>query len=131
MGDVGYLDDQGRFWYCGRKSQRVETDDGPLYTECVEAIFNTHPDARRSALVGVGPRGRQLPAVIFERSTSNPRLRGELLQLARAHKTTRGIDQIFVVRWQLPVDVRHNSKIDRESLAAWAAKHVSPLAPRS
>ena len=55
MGDVGYLDEQGRFWYCGRKSQRVETRDGPLFTECVEAVFNTHPDVRRSALVGVGP----------------------------------------------------------------------------
>ena len=43
-GDVGYFDDTGRFWYCGRKSQRVETAAGPLYTECVEAIFNTHPD---------------------------------------------------------------------------------------
>ena len=49
---------RGRFWYCGRKSQRVETGSGPLFTECVEAVFNTHPDVRRSALVGIGPRGR-------------------------------------------------------------------------
>jgi acyl-CoA synthetase (AMP-forming)/AMP-acid ligase II len=36
MGDVGYLDEAGRFWYCGRKSHRVETAAGTLFTECVE-----------------------------------------------------------------------------------------------
>jgi olefin beta-lactone synthetase len=127
MGDVGYLDEHGRFWYCGRKSQRVETTAGTLFTECVESIFNNHPAVRRSALVGVGLRGRQIPAVIVERAQANPRLRDELLQLARAHKTTRGIDQIFVVQWRLPVDVRHNAKINREKLTVWAAKRLSEL----
>ena len=42
-GDVGYLDSGGRFWYCGRKSQRVETRAGAMYTEIYEAIFNKHP----------------------------------------------------------------------------------------
>ena len=67
MGDVGYLDDAGRFWYCGRKSQRVETTDGPLFTECVEAVLNTHPAVRRSALVGIGPRGERSAG--FDRGT--------------------------------------------------------------
>ncbi|MET0581174.1 MAG: olefin beta-lactone synthetase, partial [Pseudoxanthomonas sp.] len=54
MGDVGYYDAQGRLWFCGRKTQRVETVDGPLYTEQVEPIFNTHPEVKRTALVGIG-----------------------------------------------------------------------------
>ena len=57
MGDVGYFDGQGRLWFCGRKTQRVETADGPLYTEQVEPVFNTHPDVKRTALVGVGVQG--------------------------------------------------------------------------
>ena len=64
MGDVGYMDDQGRFWYCGRMSQRVETAGGTLFTECVEAVFNTHSAVRRSALVGVGPLGQQQPVLV-------------------------------------------------------------------
>ncbi len=56
MGDVGYLDDAGRFWYCGRKSHRVETQRGPLYTERVEAVFSHLACVKRSALVGVGPK---------------------------------------------------------------------------
>ena len=55
MGDVGYFDAQGRLWFCGRKSHRVETAQGPLYTEQVEPVFNTHP---RRAPHGAGRRRR-------------------------------------------------------------------------
>ena len=58
MGDVGYLDQQDRFWYCGRLSERVLTAAGPMYTVPCEAIFNRHPEVRRSALVGIGPEVR-------------------------------------------------------------------------
>src|SRR5262249_4512880 len=62
-GDVGYFDKHGRFWYCGRKSQRVETAAGPLFTECVEGVFNRHPHVEKSAMVGIGPLGDQLPVI--------------------------------------------------------------------
>lgn len=125
MGDVGYVDDDGRFWYCGRKSQRVETATGPLFTECVEAIFNTHPAVRRSALVGIGPRQRQTPVLVIE---PNPRamqrrLTEELRQLAQDHSLTCSIDH-FLLHPGLPVDVRHNAKIYRELLATRAARKL-------
>ena len=66
MGDSGYLDDAGRFWFCGRVAHCVHTADGPMYPIRCEAIFNQHPDIRRSALVGVGPPGRQRPVIILE-----------------------------------------------------------------
>ena len=56
MGDVGYLDEQGRFWFCGRMAHRVQTAAGPMFTIPCEAIFNQHPAIYRSALVGVGAR---------------------------------------------------------------------------
>ena len=55
MGDLGYRDAQGRIWFCGRKAHRVVTAGGTLYTIPCEAVFNTHPEVARSALVGVGP----------------------------------------------------------------------------
>src|SRR5690606_28060128 len=87
MGDLGYFDAGGRLWFCGRKSERVETADGPLYTEQVEPIFNTHPQVRRSALVGVGPRGRQTPVLVVEPAADAgaavaERLEAELANLA-------------------------------------------------
>src|SRR3954468_12251981 len=49
MGDLGYRDEQGRIWFCGRKSQRVETADGTLFTIPVEGVFNAHPAVLRTA----------------------------------------------------------------------------------
>lgn len=128
MGDVGYLDEQGRFWYCGRKSQRVVTEHGTSFTECVEAVFNAHPAVRRSALVGVGSRGRQTPVIVVEREqgSSNGDLVQALLQLARGRELTRSIRHVLV-HSNLPVDVRHNAKINREQLSAWAAKRLRGL----
>ncbi len=66
MGDLGYLDQGGRLWFCGRKAERVETTAGPLYTEQCEPIFNAHPAVARTALIGVGTRGRQKAAIVAE-----------------------------------------------------------------
>jgi acyl-CoA synthetase (AMP-forming)/AMP-acid ligase II len=132
-GDVGYLDDHGRFWYCGRKSQRVETAHGTLFTELVEAIFNAHPFVSRTALVGVGTREQQLAVIVFEPRyvRANPpyaygNLPIELRERALKHELTKEI-AIFLRRWRLPVDIRHNAKINREWLADWATRKVSRL----
>ncbi len=120
-GDVGYFDEQGRFWYCGRMSQRVETLDETLFTECVEAICNTHPIVRRSALVGVGERGEQSPVLVVERDPSAgvDSWHQELLKHLDSDWKTRKIRHVFP-HPLLPVDIRHNAKINRELLASWA-----------
>ena len=70
MGDVGYLDEQNRLWFCGRKNQRVQTAKGTLFTIQCEGVFNTHSRVKRSALVGVGTAGQQKPAIIIELENS-------------------------------------------------------------
>jgi len=50
-------------------------------------------------------------------------LRRELLTRAAAHPTTRRIRQVLF-HPRLPVDPRHNSKIERPALARWAAKQM-------
>ena len=126
MGDVGYLDDQQRLWFCGRKAHIVFTSNGPMYSVCCEAIFNQHPQVYRSALVGRGARSshQQQPVVVVEpesgqfpeTETDQQRFRAELLDLAVANSLTRDIRQIIFYR-SLPVDTRHNVKINREALA--------------
>jgi acyl-coenzyme A synthetase/AMP-(fatty) acid ligase len=128
MGDVGYLDDQGRFWYCGRMSQRVETAVGTMYTEVYEAIFNRHPKVRRSALVGIGPRGKQTPVMILECVSSVTDEDVDAMKRPTETGPPAAEGDILVVDWPLPVDVRHNSKINREQLAAWAATQFPELA---
>jgi acyl-CoA synthetase (AMP-forming)/AMP-acid ligase II len=128
MGDVGWRDAKGRLWYCGRKSHRVITPHGTLFTIPCESIFNSHPAVFRSALVGVGIPPRQQPVICIElepshRHDKKAKLTQELLELAQNHVLTEKIDTI-VYHPGFPVDVRHNAKIFREKLADWAAKKV-------
>jgi len=128
MGDVGYIDETGRLWFCGRKAHRVETTDGPLYTVRCEAIFNTHDAVYRSALVGVGPnQSAQVPVIIIEThpehvpasSAAKDELTAQLLAIGATSPLTRTIRRVLFHR-SFPVDIRHNAKIKREQLAVWA-----------
>lgn len=124
MGDLGYFDAEGRVWFCGRKSQRVRTTRGTLFTIPCEGVFNQHPEVRRSALVGLGASPRQEPALCVElahqvRSAKRARIREELLELGARTEATRSIRTILF-HPGFPVDIRHNAKIFREKLAVWA-----------
>lgn len=129
MGDSGYLDDQDRFWFCGRVAHRVQTDRGPMYPVRCEAIFNQHPEVQRSALVGIGEAGRQRPVIIIEPSQpqvlrnreTRQRLLGELRDLGAGNPLTADISDILF-HPRFPVDIRHNAKIFREKLAVWATR---------
>ena len=126
MGDLGWMDKKGRIWFCGRKSHRVLTEKKPMFTIPCEAIFNNHPRVFRSALVGVGPKGRQRPVICVELEPDDTgkdkkSLKKELLALAKGSPITEDIDTILFNR-SFPVDIRHNSKIFREKLAKWAEK---------
>jgi len=123
LGDCGYLDSTGCLWFCGRKAERVETADGPMFTEPCEQVFRQHPRAARCALVGLGPRGQQQPALVVEAkvpdSAQARALARELRALALAHQHTARI-KLFYFHPRFPVDVRHNAKIHRLALARWA-----------
>jgi len=132
MGDVGYFDEKGRLWFCGRKSQRVTTSNGTLFTVACERIFNQHPDVSRTALVGVpdpaaiGDRAQRpvLCVELVRGKQPSERLTKELLQIGAANPMTSSITQILY-HPDFPVDTRHNAKIQREQLVGWALKRIS------
>jgi acyl-CoA synthetase (AMP-forming)/AMP-acid ligase II len=117
MGDLGRLDDEGRLWYCGRKSERVITPAGTLFTECVEGVVNAVRGVYRSALVGIGPE-RSVPLVIVEPEPGAASAAVTTLVRERlaAEDATPGIRHV-AIRNKLPVDIRHNAKIRRGRLA--------------
>jgi acyl-CoA synthetase (AMP-forming)/AMP-acid ligase II len=137
MGDVGYLDDQDRFWYCGRKSHRVQTSRSTLYTDPCESIFNQHPSVYRSALVGVPTLDGtyQKPAIVIEPwktdSQTKPLiasvLKAQLLELAKSNPITSEITDIHIYPKALPTDIRHNSKIFREKLVPWVLSQSNSM----
>ena len=116
LGDAGYLDASGRLWCCGRVGHRV----GDLFPLQCEPIFDAHPRVRRSGLVAAG----QTPVICVElldgRTRNLAALRDELLARAQSHATTRSIRHLLF-HPRLPVDPRHDSKIERPTLARWAA----------
>ncbi|MDJ0723398.1 MAG: AMP-binding protein, partial [Desulfobacterales bacterium] len=127
MGDLGWQDRQGRIWFCGRKSHRVVTPRGDMYTIPCETVFNNHPAVFRSALVGIGQPPDQEPVICIERRPDRAArvtdLKKELLALAAANQLTAAIRNVLF-HPAFPVDVRHNAKIFREKLAVWAASRV-------
>jgi len=125
MGDCGYRDAEGRLWFCGRKAERLETAGGPMFTEPCEQVFRTLPGVARCALVGLGERGAQTPAIVVQPSkklsaSEAQSLAASLCARAKQHPHTAMISR-FYFHPNFPVDVRHNAKIHRLTLAKWAA----------
>ncbi len=123
MGDLASRDTAGRLWFAGRKSHVVYTAAGPMFSVPCEEVFNVHPSVRRTALVGLGLPGNAVPLLCVEVQptvTPSPELTAELLALGAADERTAAITTL---RYHptFPVDIRHNSKIDRPALAQWAA----------
>lgn len=130
MGDVGYLDDRGRLWFCGRRAHRLEIEGGRMFTICCEAIVNEHPQVFRSALVAVrDDKGVTVPVIIVElvKDGANDRRRiiDEALELCRAHPLTKEVRTVLI-HPAFPVDIRHNAKIFREKLSLWAQQQLFP-----
>lgn len=122
MGDMGFMDEKGHLWFLGRKAHRVETATELMTPISCEAIFNKHPAVKRSALVGLGERGKQTPAIVIERKDGQflsgkerSIFESELLSLAKKFPHTAMIQKIYLSK-HFPVDVRHNIKIDRKKL---------------
>lgn len=126
-GDIGYFDDLGRLWFCGRKAHRVVLPDQTLFTIPVEAVFNAHPDVYRTALVGVARGRRLIPALCIELERRCRRrtrdVIAELKSIQGRHPHT-GAVQHFLIHRGFPVDIRHNAKINREQLGHWAARRL-------
>ncbi|TWT67284.1 fatty acid CoA ligase family protein [Allorhodopirellula solitaria] len=126
MGDVGYLDADDRFWFCGRKGHRVLTTDRTFFTVPCEAVFNVHDEVEKCALVGRGRAGQQTPVIVVQPTdlavAQDPVRRDQLIerlqQVATRNPLTQRITEFVIRGTPLPVDIRHNSKIFREKLTA-------------
>lgn len=122
-GDVGHLDAEGRLWIEGRLPHVIASPTGPITPVGIEQDLERVDDISRAAAVGVGPRGRQVVVAVVE-TTPGARRAGlaspDLTDAARA-STSTPLAAVLVVS-TLPTDIRHNSKIDRSRVAAWAER---------
>ncbi len=124
-GDVGHLDEQGRLWIQGRSVHVITTASGPVTPVGIELRVESRlaeqagqPAYPAAAAVGVGPAGTQQVVVVLE-GTGAELAPASVTELVR---TAAGVPVAAVlVTGKLPVDIRHNSKIDRAAVSRWAA----------
>ncbi|MDA3021420.1 MAG: alpha/beta fold hydrolase [Actinomycetota bacterium] len=120
-GDIGHLDTSGRLWVEGRLAHLIVTAAGPVTPVGVEQQVQQLPFVRLAAAVGIGPIGNQQVIVIITTcdQTAKGLLDVDRTKLVRAQVMGIHIAAVLV-RDELPVDIRHNSKIDRAALSVWA-----------
>ena len=115
----------------GRLAHLLRTPEAVVTPVAAEAAAETLPAVRRAALVGVGPAGTQAPVVVVEPGQRRGVRPGpaplELADAVRAVVRGRtGVVPVAVLQVpEQPTDIRHNSKIDRPRLAAWAESTLS------
>lgn len=110
MGDMGYLDEEGRLWFLGRKVHIVTNAKGEIYYPMgIEPLFNRETNIfERTALVQdkEGASLMIVPSfgVSFNQAHQHAK---EIIQ-----KRSLLIDHIYPIK-AIKVDTRHNIKIDR------------------
>jgi len=136
MGDMGYLDEEGRVYFCGRVAHTVEVPGKVYYSIPTERILNQHAKVRRSALVKLEKKEsaaiviEPLPQYWPESAEEKSRFINELKELATTDTLTSSIEDFFFHR-SFPVDGRHNAKIFRDKLGVWANQEVSSIKEKS
>ncbi|HUF96652.1 MAG TPA: alpha/beta fold hydrolase [Ilumatobacter sp.] len=116
-GDVGHLDSAGRLWVEGRTVHVIHTAGGPVTPVPIERSVEQGLPCARSAAVGVGPSGCQQVVVVIE-ADSNGLAPSEVTGAVRA-LVPQSIAAVLTLK-AIPVDIRHNAKVDRAAVARWA-----------
>jgi acyl-CoA synthetase (AMP-forming)/AMP-acid ligase II/pimeloyl-ACP methyl ester carboxylesterase len=128
-GDVGHLDADGRLWIEGRLPHVVSTAQGVVTPVGIEQRVEALDAVAAAAAVGVGPAGTQVVVLVVVPASGGPRRGGLTLAgtgLADAVRSAAGVDVAAVlVARELPVDIRHQSKVDRRAVARQAAKALA------
>ncbi|MEO8107203.1 MAG: hydrolase, partial [Actinomycetes bacterium] len=120
-GDIGHLDPDGRLWVEGRLTHIITTPAGVVTPVGPEQRVERLDSVRLAAVVGVGPQGRQVVVAVVEAPQQPTGVAS--LELTDAMRLAAGVDfaAVLVVD-ELPVDIRHNSKIDRLQVSKMAAE---------
>lgn len=106
-GDAGYLDERGRLWLLGRCSARAQDPAGVLYPFAVECAASAHPAVARAAFAF--HRNRRVLAIELREGSLDP-----AADLRNSLGWAR-LERIVTIP-QVPVDRRHNAKVDYPSL---------------
>jgi acyl-coenzyme A synthetase/AMP-(fatty) acid ligase len=123
-GDVGHIDSEGNVWIEGRLVHVIHTSRGPIAPVPLEIAIEALPNVVRVAAVGVGPVDVQQIVIVIETNNSDGPADADLTHAVRTALSPLLIASVWVTK-KLPVDIRHNSKIDRTAVSKQMAQILS------
>ncbi|SMX45697.1 AMP-binding protein [Actibacterium lipolyticum] len=109
-GDAGYLDDAGQLWLLGRHSASAPTNGGKLFPFSVEVAARNWPGVDKAALWA----GDAQTTLVIEGADAD-------LDQCKSNAAAMGVDTVLKVA-KLPMDRRHQSKVDYNALNALIRK---------
>ncbi|MCF6312157.1 MAG: AMP-binding protein [Verrucomicrobiales bacterium] len=112
-GDAAYLDTEGRAWLLGRCQAAIRLpDQSPIYPFGIECAAMAHPDVSRCALLL-----HKNQVTLFVDGEHSDGTLSDLQTLLKGHP----LEQIKFLPY-IPVDKRHNAKIDYPELLVILSK---------
>lgn len=131
MGDLGFYDEEGKLWFCGRAAHKVTSlpSGQENFSLPCELVFNDHPEIKKTALICLDRGLEQEAALVIERRDKKTKLspaekkgfREELFKRQKSSENTKHLEKFYLHK-NLPVDRRHNIKIDRKALSEHFSK---------
>ncbi len=109
-GDAGYLDESGRIWLVGRMKDAFSAGGQTRYTFPAEKALDSLPGIHRSALLPPLYSGGSIDSILVVEGYPDIHALGDVLR-HHGFQNTR----LYRIK-AMPLDGRHNSKIDRQAL---------------
>lgn len=125
-GDIGHIDGEGNLWIEGRVVHLIHTVDGPVAPVPIEIAAESVEGVQRAAAVAVGPSGVQQVVVVVEMAgdRTDGLAPAALSEAIRAACAPQIVAAVWTVK-ALPVDIRHNAKIDRTAVGRTMERTLS------
>ncbi len=121
MGDLGFIDENGNLWFCGRKSHRIKTENNNFKSSIPNELPYQQVSGVNKVAIIPNPNNVNKAAVVVERNqkVKNSTLKNDLILVTKKIQQDDFITEFYECK-KLPVDIRHNIKIDRLKLSQLA-----------
>ena len=119
-GDLGYLDEENRLWLLGRAKAEIIKGNKSIYPFSVETILSFEKNIVRTAILEL--KGRIILFVELVVFGNEKDFETQDIMEEKINGMNLGVDKVIFIE-KIPVDKRHNGKVDYNNLSKIAEKY--------